>query len=318
MYLFGVSSFLHPHSFFGSSPGSCAYFTSYEVMKYALSHVPVLNSSPFIANFAAGLGAETISCVIWVPIDVVKERLQVQTAKPGTPGYYRGSFHALRTIARTEGLRGVYRGYGATGEFLIPDRLFVSMDVLDFRFRSLMCFFPWMISSRVLRAALCCVSVELRATQTRGGLVDRPRNDRRPLSASFRTVWWVGRVSWSFPPTPLQISRPSLTALCSPFLLSGVDRALASFVTNPLDMSKLRIQVTRSAEAQSTAENPRHVFPLGMRCLLFISLSVPSSPSAETPIDHSFNYRNIFHGVAQIARKEGFSGLWKGEAPTLE
>jgi len=63
------------------------------------------------------------SCVLFVPVDVVKERLQVQAAIPkGTPSSnpksmpiaYKGSLDALQTILRTEGLGGIYRGYGAT------------------------------------------------------------------------------------------------------------------------------------------------------------------------------------------------------------
>ena len=56
--------------------------------------------------------AEAVSCVLWVPIDVVKERLQVQ--RPGDSNSYKGSLHALRKIAAQEGLGSLYRGYGAT------------------------------------------------------------------------------------------------------------------------------------------------------------------------------------------------------------
>jgi hypothetical protein len=60
------------------------------------------------------------SCVVFVPVDVIKERLQVQRSSlavsssqvAGAP--YKGSVHALRTIFAEEGFRGVYKGYGAT------------------------------------------------------------------------------------------------------------------------------------------------------------------------------------------------------------
>lgn len=63
------------------------------------------------------------SCVVFVPVDVVKERLQVQIQTPlGNPGagkagglpIYNGSLDALMQICRHEGLRGIYKGYGAT------------------------------------------------------------------------------------------------------------------------------------------------------------------------------------------------------------
>jgi len=43
------------------------------------------------------------------PLDVVKTRLQVQDGRGGRDGY-AGTVHALRTIARAEGWRGLYAG----------------------------------------------------------------------------------------------------------------------------------------------------------------------------------------------------------------
>lgn len=66
------------------------------------------------------------SCVVFVPVDVVKERLQVQvsasTSNAGrtlessklAPPVYKGSLDALIQICRQEGLTGIYKGYGAT------------------------------------------------------------------------------------------------------------------------------------------------------------------------------------------------------------
>ena len=60
---------------------------------------------------------------MFVPVDVVKERLQVQIQTPlGNPGtglvkglpMYNGSLDALIQICRHEGLKGIYKGYGAT------------------------------------------------------------------------------------------------------------------------------------------------------------------------------------------------------------
>jgi hypothetical protein len=54
-------------------------------------------------SLTAGFAAEAFSCVLWVPIDVVKERLQVQSALPQGHIRYRSSFDALRTICLQEG-----------------------------------------------------------------------------------------------------------------------------------------------------------------------------------------------------------------------
>jgi len=102
-------------AFWGSAPALCLYFTSYEYSRqWMRQHVPVIQRNPFFADFCGGLVAEIFSCVVWVPIDVVKERLQVQSNMSVLDVKYTGNMHALRTILATEGLRGIYRGYGAT------------------------------------------------------------------------------------------------------------------------------------------------------------------------------------------------------------
>ena len=76
-----------------------------------------------------------VACIVYVPVDVIKERLQVQhlqstapAAAGGTPAlasatnindlnhrpYYRNGTDALFKILRQEGWYGIYRGYGAT------------------------------------------------------------------------------------------------------------------------------------------------------------------------------------------------------------
>ena len=99
-------------AFLGSAPASCLYFTTYEASKRALSSMA---PNYAFTDSTSGLIAETVSCLLWVPIDVVKERLQVQRlAGDNYAGKYNGNIDAVKQIYRTEGLRGVYRGYGAT------------------------------------------------------------------------------------------------------------------------------------------------------------------------------------------------------------
>ena len=56
--------------------------------------------------------AETIACMIFVPVDVVKERRQVQSTLKNY--HYASDLDAIRKIRATEGIRGLYRAYGAT------------------------------------------------------------------------------------------------------------------------------------------------------------------------------------------------------------
>lgn len=67
------------------------------------------------ASLASGLAT-----VVANPFEIAKTRLQVQLGLPGSGGAsgssttprYTGSVHAVREIARTEGVAGLYKGFG--------------------------------------------------------------------------------------------------------------------------------------------------------------------------------------------------------------
>ena len=66
------------------------------------------------ASLASGLAT-----VVANPFEIAKTRLQVQLGLPGSGGAgssttprYTGSVHAIREIARTEGVAGLYKGFG--------------------------------------------------------------------------------------------------------------------------------------------------------------------------------------------------------------
>jgi inorganic pyrophosphatase/solute carrier family 25 iron transporter 28/37 len=90
----------------GGVPATCIYLTSYEASKRHLSSIPWVGESPFLVYFCSGIVAEGMSCSVFVPTDVVKERLQV--------GLYKSSADALKQILTQEGFRGLYKGYGAS------------------------------------------------------------------------------------------------------------------------------------------------------------------------------------------------------------
>ncbi|EQC27054.1 hypothetical protein SDRG_15168 [Saprolegnia diclina VS20] len=195
----------------GSAPATCLYMTSYEESKKWLTQSPQFQDAPFLTTFSAGIFAEAFSCIFWVPIDVVKERMQVQTLHQANG--YRNTLHALQTIARTEGLRGMYKGYGAT----------------------MWSFGPY--------SALFFVAYE--------------------QNKAWATRWHGS------PDVPF-----------SSLLLCSVSAsAAAAFLTNPLDLVKLRLQVERFRATSSGA---------------------PSQ------------YKNTFDGLGRILTQEGPKALWKG------
>ncbi|KAH9569098.1 hypothetical protein CY35_03G114300 [Sphagnum magellanicum] len=99
----------------GTIPSRMVFMTTLETTKAAtLKLTEKLDvpetSAAAIANGLAGLVSSMASQTVFVPLDVVSQRLMVQ----GTPGAtkYNGSIDAIRKILRTDGIRGLYRGFG--------------------------------------------------------------------------------------------------------------------------------------------------------------------------------------------------------------
>ena len=194
----------------GGTPGTMVYLCSYDIIKDRLSTLNTRQDADFMVHFAAGMLAETLACIIYVPVDVIKERLQVQhstfttgsSTNTSTNNHnYRNSMDALRQIAKNEGLSGIYRGYGAT----------------------LASFGPF--------SALYFVVYE-RLKQ-----FSRQPNDDRDLPFS------------------------------SIVLCSCTAGAFASWLTSPLDMAKLRLQVQRGNVANVASEPPVVVYRGMLDCL---------------------------------------------------
>ena len=60
----------------GGTPGTVLYLTSYEILKDSYDGNQHCHSLG-VHYFLAGMLAEAIACIIYVPVDVIKERLQV-------------------------------------------------------------------------------------------------------------------------------------------------------------------------------------------------------------------------------------------------
>ena len=96
----------------GSAPAGCLYLSTYEYSKKILAKAGLGDNMRFLPDFMSGFMAETVSCSLWVPIDVIKERLQVQGKT--VSGRYLNSIHAIQTVSKLEGIRGLYKGYLST------------------------------------------------------------------------------------------------------------------------------------------------------------------------------------------------------------
>jgi hypothetical protein len=178
----------------------------------AFTGMPLLQDRPMLTNFLGGISAELISCIFWVPVDVIKERCQTQSIAPVSQRY-TGPVDAVIKILKREGIRGTYKAYGAT--------------VLSFGPQS--------------------------------GIQLSLHEKFKELAVGFYGVKTA---------TDLPGSTFGLTGA-----LAG---GIAAFLTTPLDVVKLRMQVSRG------------------------------------PMDVNFKYKNLFNGLYRLATEEGFKGMYRG------
>ncbi|WOL08402.1 mitochondrial substrate carrier family protein B-like [Canna indica] len=97
-------------------PYSSISFYAYERYKHLLQLIPGLDrhnnsvsADACVRLLGGGLAGITAASVTY-PLDLVRTRLAAQT----NTMYYRGISHALYAICRDEGIRGLYKGLGAT------------------------------------------------------------------------------------------------------------------------------------------------------------------------------------------------------------
>ncbi|CAL1376502.1 unnamed protein product [Linum trigynum] len=103
-------------SLMGTVPARALYMGALEVTKSYVGTATVRLGFPdataaAIANAAAGLSAAVAAQLVWTPVDVVSQRLMCQSGKASMCRYTNG-VDVFRQIMRTDGVRGLYRGFG--------------------------------------------------------------------------------------------------------------------------------------------------------------------------------------------------------------
>eukprot|EP01117_Protostelium_nocturnum_P001011 TRINITY_DN11331_c0_g1_i1.p1 TRINITY_DN11331_c0_g1~~TRINITY_DN11331_c0_g1_i1.p1 ORF type:complete len:320 (+),score=53.49 TRINITY_DN11331_c0_g1_i1:140-1099(+) len=89
-------------------PAHALYFAGYEMAKRNFQKDRREEDKSVWVHLVSGLWADVCGSIIWVPMDVIKQRLQVQQSSAST---YRGSFHAFQTIVKQEGAGGLFKGF---------------------------------------------------------------------------------------------------------------------------------------------------------------------------------------------------------------
>mmetsp|Transcript_8646 Transcript_8646/g.24860 ORF Transcript_8646/g.24860 Transcript_8646/m.24860 type:complete len:310 (+) Transcript_8646:278-1207(+) len=98
----------------GVIPANMAYFGGYELGK---AMVP--SDWGILGNMATGAIAQVTAGVVFNPIDIIKERMQVQKLMSGVYSY-GSSLDALKDLLRQDGPGGLLRGYWVTNSVWIP------------------------------------------------------------------------------------------------------------------------------------------------------------------------------------------------------
>ncbi|KAL2337907.1 hypothetical protein Fmac_012353 [Flemingia macrophylla] len=109
-------------SLMGTIPARALYMAALEVTKSNVGSATVRfglaePTAAAVANAAAGLSAAMAAQLVWTPVDVVSQRLMVQggcdsTNPKASALRYINGIDAFRKILSSDGLRGLYRGFG--------------------------------------------------------------------------------------------------------------------------------------------------------------------------------------------------------------
>lgn len=102
----------------GTVPARALYMAALEATKSAVGSAALRlgvaePAASAAASAAGGVSAAVAAQVVWTPVDVVSQRLMVQTA-PVAAARYRGGADAFRKILVADGVRGLYRGFGVS------------------------------------------------------------------------------------------------------------------------------------------------------------------------------------------------------------
>ncbi|KAF8624419.1 hypothetical protein AX15_005897 [Amanita polypyramis BW_CC] len=97
----------------GSAPGAAAFFSTYDTLK---KHSPLPSQYAPITHMVSASAGEVAACLIRVPTEVIKTRMQTSTY--GNTA--QSSLAAFQLVLRTQGLYGLYQGFRITVMREIP------------------------------------------------------------------------------------------------------------------------------------------------------------------------------------------------------
>ncbi|DBA90485.1 hypothetical protein WJX77_005781 [Trebouxia sp. C0004] len=98
----------------GVVPATALYFGGYESGKRLMPA-----DYGILGDMLVGCYTQAIAGIVFTPVDIIKERMQVQGMMQAAYSY-RNAFHAVARIVRQQGLPGLMKGYWATNSVWFP------------------------------------------------------------------------------------------------------------------------------------------------------------------------------------------------------
>lgn len=98
----------------GVVPATALYFGGYESGKRLMPA-----DYGILGDMLVGCYTQAIAGIIFTPVDIIKERMQVQGMMKAAYSY-RNTFHAVSSIVQQQGLPGLMKGYWATNSVWFP------------------------------------------------------------------------------------------------------------------------------------------------------------------------------------------------------
>eukprot|EP00471_Norrisiella_sphaerica_P008506 CAMPEP_0184502262 /NCGR_PEP_ID=MMETSP0113_2-20130426/49826_1 /TAXON_ID=91329 /ORGANISM="Norrisiella sphaerica, Strain BC52" /LENGTH=324 /DNA_ID=CAMNT_0026891345 /DNA_START=107 /DNA_END=1081 /DNA_ORIENTATION=+ len=215
----------------GVIPAHSVYVTQLELSKqsikrFAASQGVAGNQATQIGSFLGGAIASLSAQLVRTPTDVVAQRLMIQGTK-GSATTYASGFHALTTILKVEGLRGLYAGLGAAILVSVP---------FSATFWGTYASLKYYIGHTVTGLAAAVENAQRIPSHAQAQPVGDFNSMSQGSSGSFRAPFG----KWE-----------ALVFSSAAFLSA----TLAAAVTNPIDLVKTRIQT--KAKTGRTAEGGR-------------------------------------------------------------
>lgn len=194
-------------------PGTVVYLSTYEKTKKGLEDK--ITNKPLL-HLVSGFIAECVSGLLWTPMDVVKQKLQVETTKSAI---YKDSRNALRVIYQREGLIGLYRGYFITLSVFAPFSMiyFVVYEKLKATFGyTPVSFFASAGTAGAVAAALTCpldvvkTRLQVQSKDSHGvmkynGVFDAFRSIVKKEGWGAFSKGMVARIAWVAPSTAVNL-----------------------------------------------------------------------------------------------------------------